>query len=74
MSVYWYANRVEDERALDALNERILNRINELGEAMISSTRVRGHYALRLCIMNWRTGEDDVAQILNAIDAASVGE
>ncbi len=37
---------------------------------MISSTRIRGHYALRLCIMNWRTTPDDVARILNAIRAA----
>ncbi|HEX9108658.1 MAG TPA: pyridoxal-dependent decarboxylase, partial [Longimicrobiales bacterium] len=67
-------NGVIDESALDALNERILNVINEQGEAMISSTRVRGHYALRFCIMNWRTGTDDVARILNAILAASAGE
>ena len=36
-----------------------------------SFTRIRGHYALRFCIMNWRTTEDDVARILYAIQAAS---
>ncbi len=65
---------VQDESALDAVNERILNRVNEMGEAMISSTRVRGRYALRLCIMNWRTTADDVAQILDAILVAAAGE
>ncbi len=62
---------LDDEAALDALNARILKRINEVGEAMISSTRIRGRYALRFCIMNWRTTEDDVARILYAIRAAA---
>jgi len=65
---------LDDEPALDALNARIVQRINETGEAMISSTRIRGRYALRLCIMNWRTTHDDVARILYAIQAASAEE
>jgi glutamate/tyrosine decarboxylase-like PLP-dependent enzyme len=53
----------------DALNERILQRLNRNGIAMMSSTRIRGCYALRLCIMNWRTTADDVARILDAVES-----
>lgn len=62
---------LDDEAALNALNTRILQRVNDMGEAMISSTRIRGRYALRFCIMNWRTTHDDVARILYAIRAAA---
>ncbi len=37
---------------------------------MMSSTRIRRRYALRLCIMNWRTTAADVAAILDAVEAA----
>ena len=65
---------VHDEAELDRINASILRRLNESGEAMMSSTRLRGRYALRLCIMNWRTGTDDVAQILNAVETANPRE
>ncbi len=65
---------LDDEAALDALNSRIMAHINDLGEAMISSTRSRGRFALRLCIMNWRTTAEDVARILYAVRTAAVEE
>ncbi len=65
---------VDDGAALDRINTRILASINDLGEAMISSTRIRGSYALRLCIMNWRTSAEDVARILYAVRSAAVEE
>lgn len=62
---------LDGDEALDALNARILQKLNRDGSAMMSSTRIRGSYALRLCIMNWRTTADDVARILEAVvDAA----
>ncbi len=65
---------IDDEAELDRINASILQRLNDSGEAMMSSTRLRGRYALRLCIMNWRTGAEDVAQILNAVEHANYRE
>jgi len=65
---------VEDETRLDELNARVLQRLNDTGVAMISSTRLRGHYSLRFCIMNWRTGPDDIARILDEIERAPAQE
>jgi hypothetical protein len=38
------------------------------GTAMISSTRLRGVYSLRLCIMSHQTTWDDVRATLEAIE------
>lgn len=56
-----------DSVALDDLNRRIQDRIVNSGRAMISSTRLRGRYALRLCVLNYRTTPGDVLQVLEAI-------
>jgi glutamate/tyrosine decarboxylase-like PLP-dependent enzyme len=48
------------EADLDALNERILVRLQESGFAVPSHTRLGGRFALRVAITNHRTTEDDV--------------
>jgi aromatic-L-amino-acid/L-tryptophan decarboxylase len=40
---------------LDALNERLLARLNETGEVFLSHTRLRGRFTLRVAINNLRT-------------------
>ena len=57
------------EEALEALNGQIQARIIEAGTAMMSSTRLRGTYSLRLCIMNHHTTWEDVRRTLLAIEA-----
>jgi aromatic-L-amino-acid decarboxylase len=47
-------------RAGDAANERIHDKVNRSGQALISHTDVRGVYALRIAIGNLRTTIDDV--------------
>jgi aromatic-L-amino-acid decarboxylase len=42
---------------LDALNEALLERVNRTGAAYLSSTRLRGRYALRVAFGNPRTTE-----------------
>jgi glutamate/tyrosine decarboxylase-like PLP-dependent enzyme len=54
---------------LDALNEAIQSRVIESGTAMISSTRLRGVYSLRLCIMSHQTTWDDVRGTIERIAA-----
>lgn len=48
------------EDALTKLNESIQARVIESGTAMISSTRLRGTWSLRLCILSHQTTWDDV--------------
>ncbi|MCK5650337.1 MAG: aminotransferase class I/II-fold pyridoxal phosphate-dependent enzyme, partial [Gemmatimonadetes bacterium] len=60
---------LDDARGLETLNARIQDRIVESGFAMMSSTRLRGEYSLRLCILNYRTKWDDVREILERIEA-----
>jgi aromatic-L-amino-acid decarboxylase len=57
-----------DEETLEALNAGIQERIIDEGVAMMSSTRLKGTYALRLCIMNHGTTWDDVRETLRAIE------
>ncbi len=52
---------------LDQLNEALQARVIESGVAMISSTRLRGAYSLRFCIMSHQTSWDDVRETLDCI-------
>lgn len=45
---------------LNALNEELLGRMQEEGEAFVSHAIVEGAYVLRACIVNFRTAADDV--------------
>ena len=53
---------------IDALNEAIQARVIQSGTAMISSTRLRGTYSLRLCIMSHQTTWDDVTGTIRRIE------
>ncbi len=52
---------------LDELNERIQRAVVEPGFAMISSTRLRGRFSLRFCILNIRTTQEDLDRTLDRI-------
>lgn len=58
---------VADEE-LERLNEAIQARVIDTGTAMMSSTRLRGLYSLRLCILNHATTWRDVRETLEAIE------
>ncbi|MEJ2503570.1 MAG: aminotransferase class V-fold PLP-dependent enzyme [Gemmatimonadota bacterium] len=45
-----------------------VRRLAESGIGMVSSTRVRGEYALRLCILNHRTRWPDVERVITALE------
>ena len=57
------------EAELDDLNARTLAALTGSGYAMVSSTRVDGRFALRFCILNHRTGPDDVLGVLARVRA-----
>ena len=58
---------VED---LDALNERILGRVNDSGEMFLSHTKLGGRYVLRMAIGNIRTTEADVRRAWELLQGA----
>jgi aromatic-L-amino-acid decarboxylase len=52
-----------DAAALDALNEAILQRVNESGRALLSQTRLNDKFTLRLSVGNIRTTEKHLRQV-----------
>jgi glutamate/tyrosine decarboxylase-like PLP-dependent enzyme len=70
------ASAVEAERArieaeLDELNGRIMRAVQRGGRAYVSNASLRGRFALRACIVNFRTTRRDIEATLDIIrDAA----
>ncbi len=62
------AGRELGNQGLDELNAEIQERIVSSGYAMISSTRLRGVYSLRLCVMNYRSAWGDVVGTLRRVE------
>jgi len=56
---------------LDTLNTRILDRVIRRGRVYISNASIHGAFALRACIVNHRTAEDDVRAIVSEVLAAA---
>lgn len=50
----------EVERYLDQLNTELLTRVQNSGEAYLSNAIVSGKFALRACIVNFRTTQADI--------------
>jgi aromatic-L-amino-acid decarboxylase len=54
-------------RAADARNEELLRRVNARRRVFLSSTRMRGRYLLRLCVVSFRTHADRVEDAVEAL-------
>ena len=61
---------VDDEPDLEALNTDLIRRLAESGEGLISSTRIDGRYAMRICVLNHRTRAADVERTLDWLESA----
>jgi aromatic-L-amino-acid/L-tryptophan decarboxylase len=60
--VFRHRARAWSAEAADALNEGILGDVNAGGRILLSHTRVRGRFALRLAVGNLRTGRDRIEE------------
>jgi len=58
---------IADGAALDAINERINSRVNATGRFLISSTKLRGQFSLRLCTHVHRMTDADIDEVYEAI-------
>jgi aromatic-L-amino-acid/L-tryptophan decarboxylase len=56
------SGETEDEAALR--NSALVGAFEATGGGLVSSTRVRGRYAIRMCVMNHTTGAADVERVL----------
>ena len=54
---------------MDQLNERVLRQIVGEGRYFISSTRLKGAYVLRICVLGFRTGESEMRGVVEALRA-----
>lgn len=51
---------VDDEDTLERLNAELVTTFELTGRGLVSSTRLRGTYAIRMCVMNHTSGPRDV--------------
>ncbi len=58
---------VGDVSALNAFNERLLDALNDTGEAFLSHTNLEGRYVIRLAVGNIRTTEADIRRTWDRI-------
>lgn len=56
---------------LNALNERILVELQRGGSTYLSNATVRGRFALRGCVLNYRTTKADMDRVLDDVRAAA---
>jgi aromatic-L-amino-acid/L-tryptophan decarboxylase len=61
---------VASETELEHLNERLVAALAASGVGLVSSTRLQGRYCLRLCVLNFRSGEEDVERVLSWLESA----
>jgi hypothetical protein len=61
-----------DGREPDALNRRLAALLEESGIGLVSTTRLRGRLAIRMCILNHTTRREDVERVLEFLERADV--
>jgi glutamate/tyrosine decarboxylase-like PLP-dependent enzyme len=71
LSVFCFRYRAA-EGDLNALNERIVMALNRSGRTYLSNASVRGNFGLRGCVLNYRTSERDMAQVLADVRNAAL--
>ena len=59
----------ETPEVLDELNEKLLERLQKSGEAFLSNAISGGKFLLRGCVVNYRTTERDIDEIVELIVA-----
>jgi aromatic-L-amino-acid/L-tryptophan decarboxylase len=58
----------EDEAEHERLNTALAAALEASGVGLVSSTRLQGRFALRLCILNHGTGRDDLDAVLDFLE------
>ena len=61
---------VDDAEQLAQLNARLVKALGQSGIGLVSSTRLRGDFAIRLCVLNHTTAEEHVLRVLEWLETA----
>jgi len=61
------AGRRLGERELSRLNQSILLALQEAGHVFLTNARLGGRFALRVCLLNYRTTADDLDQLIRQV-------
>lgn len=56
-----------DSTLLNKINEALLNNLQQGGRAFMSNAVLNGRYCLRSCIVNFRTSEQDVREVMEIV-------
>ncbi len=64
----------DDEGLSERVNAAVVNQLAAEGTGFLSSTRLRGRYAIRMCVLNHSTTEDDVETVIRRIEQIDVGD
>jgi len=57
----------QTEAYLNTLNEELVNTLQAGGELFVSNAIINGNYCLRACIVNFRTSEKDIHEMIEII-------
>lgn len=57
----------DDPAALEAFTQRVLERVNARGRFFLSTTRLHGILAIRICTCGWRTSDEDIAALVGEL-------
>jgi len=60
-------NKENYENYLNTLNENLLNELQQGGEVFVSNAILNNKYCLRACIVNFRTSEKDIEEVIEII-------
>jgi aromatic-L-amino-acid decarboxylase len=61
------------EESLNRLNRDLLERVEKSGEAFLSNAVVDGKFALRACIVNFRTSDEDIEALPEMLERIALG-
>lgn len=72
LSVFCFRFRPRSySKDLDALNQGILVKLQHAGSSYLSNARIRGKFALRGCVLNYRTTIEDMDRLFEDVQEAA---
>ncbi len=67
ITTFRYVPKNETNQDLNQLNETLLNRLQAGGEVFLSNAIINGNYCLRVCIVNFRTSDSDIRELVQIV-------
>ncbi|GAA3824407.1 aminotransferase class V-fold PLP-dependent enzyme [Nocardioides panacisoli] len=72
LGIIAFRRRAEDEPTAAAVNARLVAEFERTGRGLVSSTRLHGRYAVRLCAMNHTSAAEHVREVLDFFATAAL--